>query len=86
MNEAIRIKSEYARFYCISKAARTLHKEQSYAGSPVYCGYRDFLPREPRLRPGVRKTMTPWELSLGLLMAIGLTTYLVYAMLRPEKF
>jgi K+-transporting ATPase KdpF subunit len=30
--------------------------------------------------------MTPWELTLGLLMAVGLTVYLVYAMLRPEKF
>jgi K+-transporting ATPase KdpF subunit len=38
------------------------------------------------LRSGVRKTMTPWEIALGLVMAIGLTVYLVYAMLRPEKF
>jgi K+-transporting ATPase KdpF subunit len=30
--------------------------------------------------------MTPWELTLGLIMAIALTAYLVYAMLRPEKF
>jgi K+-transporting ATPase KdpF subunit len=30
--------------------------------------------------------MTPWELALGLLLAVGLTAYLVYAMLRPEKF
>ncbi|HZP45931.1 MAG TPA: K(+)-transporting ATPase subunit F [Candidatus Binataceae bacterium] len=30
--------------------------------------------------------MTSWELVLGGLMAVGLTAYLVYAMLRPEKF
>jgi K+-transporting ATPase KdpF subunit len=30
--------------------------------------------------------MTPWELAMGLIMAVGLTVYLVYAMLRPEKF
>ncbi len=30
--------------------------------------------------------MTPWELVMGLVMAVGLTAYLVYAMLRPEKF
>jgi K+-transporting ATPase KdpF subunit len=30
--------------------------------------------------------MTPWELVMGLVMALGLTVYLVYAMLRPEKF
>ena len=30
--------------------------------------------------------MTPWELALGLALAEGLTAYLVYAMLRPEKF
>jgi K+-transporting ATPase KdpF subunit len=30
--------------------------------------------------------MSTWELVMGSLMAIGLTAYLVYAMLRPEKF
>jgi K+-transporting ATPase KdpF subunit len=30
--------------------------------------------------------MSPWELVMGLVMAVGLTVYLVYAMLRPEKF
>jgi K+-transporting ATPase KdpF subunit len=30
--------------------------------------------------------MTPWEIAMGLIMAMGLTVYLVYAMLRPEKF
>jgi K+-transporting ATPase KdpF subunit len=30
--------------------------------------------------------MTPWELVLGLIMAVAMTVYLVYAMLRPEKF
>ncbi|HVN90020.1 MAG TPA: K(+)-transporting ATPase subunit F [Candidatus Binataceae bacterium] len=30
--------------------------------------------------------MSPWELILGGAMALGLTVYLVYAMLRPEKF
>jgi len=30
--------------------------------------------------------MSPWETALGLILAVGLTVYLVYAMLRPEKF
>lgn len=30
--------------------------------------------------------MTSWELIMGSVLAIGLTVYLVYAMLRPEKF
>lgn len=30
--------------------------------------------------------MTPWELLLGSALALGLVVYLVYAMLRPEKF
>lgn len=30
--------------------------------------------------------MSTWELTLGLVMAVCLTVYLVYAMLRPEKF
>jgi len=35
---------------------------------------------------GVQPFMSPWELILGGAMALGLTVYLVYAMLRPEKF
>jgi len=30
--------------------------------------------------------MTPWELIMGSIVAFALTAYLVYAMLRPEKF
>jgi K+-transporting ATPase KdpF subunit len=35
---------------------------------------------------GVHPPMSPWELVMGSIMAVGLTAYLVYAMLRPEKF
>ena len=34
----------------------------------------------------MRKAMSSWELVMGSVMAIGLTVYLVYALLRPEKF
>jgi K+-transporting ATPase KdpF subunit len=30
--------------------------------------------------------MSTWELIMGIVMATGLTAYLVYALLRPEKF
>jgi len=30
--------------------------------------------------------MSTWELVMGSVMAIGLTAYLIYALLRPEKF
>jgi K+-transporting ATPase KdpF subunit len=30
--------------------------------------------------------MTLWELILGSLVSVGLLVYLVYALLRPEKF
>ena len=30
--------------------------------------------------------MTPWELVMGVVMVLSLTVYLIYAMLRPEKF
>jgi K+-transporting ATPase KdpF subunit len=30
--------------------------------------------------------MSFWELVLGSIMAVALTAYLVYAMIRPEKF
>jgi len=29
--------------------------------------------------------MSTWELIMGVVMATGLTVYLVYALLRPEK-
>jgi K+-transporting ATPase KdpF subunit len=32
------------------------------------------------------QVMSTWELIMGSLMAVTLTAYLVYAMLRPEKF
>jgi K+-transporting ATPase KdpF subunit len=44
------------------------------------------LRNRARIRVGVYPTMTTWELVMGLMMAVGLTAYLVYAMLRPEKF
>jgi len=34
----------------------------------------------------MRKAMSMWELIMGSVMAVGLTAYLVYALLRPEKF
>ena len=39
-----------------------------------------------RLCLGVHPPMSTWELVMGSIMAVGLTAYLVYAMLRPEKF
>jgi K+-transporting ATPase KdpF subunit len=30
--------------------------------------------------------MSTWELIMGVVMATGLTVYLIYALLRPEKF
>jgi K+-transporting ATPase KdpF subunit len=30
--------------------------------------------------------MSTWELIMGSVMAVGLTVYLIYALLRPEKF
>jgi K+-transporting ATPase KdpF subunit len=30
--------------------------------------------------------MSPWELAMGAVIAVGLTVYLVYAVIRPEKF
>jgi K+-transporting ATPase KdpF subunit len=44
------------------------------------------LRNRTRLCSGVRTLMTPVELVLGSIMAVGLLAYLVYAMLRPEKF
>jgi K+-transporting ATPase KdpF subunit len=34
----------------------------------------------------MRALMSPWDLILGGAIALVLSAYLVYAMLRPEKF
>jgi K+-transporting ATPase KdpF subunit len=34
----------------------------------------------------ISRSMDLWELLLRGILAVGLTGYLVYAMLRPEKF
>ena len=47
---------------------------------------RRVLRNRARLCVVVHPSMSPWELAMGLIMAVGLTAYLVYAMLRPEKF
>src|SRR5579863_8371519 len=65
---------------------RNFAKGDPHVGLPVYCGNCRVLRGWPRLCEGVRTIMTTWELTLGLVMAVGLTAYLVYAMLRPEKF
>jgi K+-transporting ATPase KdpF subunit len=55
-------------------------------GRYLCCRELRFLRARNRLRLGMCKVMTPVELVLGSIMAIALTVYLVYAMLRPEKF
>ena len=60
--------------------------ESEYVGHTFSGWNRGVLYAGARLCTGVRKTMSPWEIVMGLVMAVGLTVYLVYALLRPEKF
>ena len=39
-----------------------------------------------RLRDRMRQAVSPWELVFGSTIAVVLTAYLVYALLRPERF
>jgi K+-transporting ATPase KdpF subunit len=61
-------------------------EEQSHDGSNIH--YRDLriLCSRAHLHLGVYPPMTPWELVMGVVMVLSLTVYLIYAMLRPEKF
>lgn len=34
----------------------------------------------------MQAAMTPWDVILGSIVAVALTAYLIYAMLRAEKF
>ena len=55
-------------------------------GRNFYCRNLRVLRDRAQLCLGVHPPMSPWELVMGSIMAVGLTAYLVYAMLRPEKF
>lgn len=66
--------------------ARSVLLENQHVGHNILSGNRRVFRPGGRLRMGVRKTMTPWEVVMALTLAVGLTVYLVYAMLRPEKF
>ena len=66
--------------------ARMLLLHCSHDGRNFYCRNRRVLRDRAPLRLGVHPLMSPWELVMGSIMAVGLTAYLVYAMLRPEKF
>jgi K+-transporting ATPase KdpF subunit len=73
-------------FFGLLLTARVLLIGQEHDGYDFHRGHLRLLCNCSRLRMGVYSLMTPWELILGSVMAIGLTVYLVYAMLRPEKF
>ena len=60
--------------------------EREHAGCHLYSSHRHLLHGGAGLRRGMRKIMSTWELVMGIVMATGLTAYLVYALLRPEKF
>jgi K+-transporting ATPase KdpF subunit len=55
-------------------------------GLDLFSSNRRVFRDRAQLRLGVHPLMSPWELVMGSIMAVGLTAYLVYAMLRPEKF
>ncbi len=58
----------------------------SHGRFSLYRNHSSLFRRGLRLRMGVQPFMSSWELILGGAMALALTVYLVYAMLRPEKF
>ncbi len=59
---------------------------RGHVGLDLHPGNRSLLRREPRLRAGVSALMSTWELILGSAGAALLTAYLVYALLRPDRF
>ena len=59
---------------------------RGHVGPDFHPGNGSLLHRQPRLRGGVSAVMSTWELILGSAGAVLLTAYLVYALLRPERF
>jgi len=58
----------------------------AYAGPNLACGHCAVFRTRAFLCVGVCSAMSGGELVMGLVLAVGLTAYLVYALLRPEKF
>ena len=81
-----RITQETTALSIANLSAWLLLIQEYYARRCLHSGDGRILCDRARLRLGVHTTMTPWELIMGSVMAVGLTAYLVYAMLRPEKF
>jgi K+-transporting ATPase KdpF subunit len=69
-----------------STAARLVLLALPYDGCRFHLRHLRILRSRTDLYLGMYPPMTPRELILGSMMAVGLTVYLVYAMLRPEKF
>jgi K+-transporting ATPase KdpF subunit len=79
----MRLKAAQLCEFC---TARMVLIYQLHDGPNFCCRNRRVLRDRAQLCLGVHPPMSPWELVMGSIMAVGLTAYLVYAMLRPEKF
>ncbi len=61
-------------------------ENRCHVGFDLHPGDRDLFRRQPCLRRRMQAAMSTWELILGSVGAVLLTVYLVYALLRPERF
>jgi len=85
-NDTRRLHLKSSTFPVLQCAARLVLVRREYDGLRFCIRDLCVFRARNRIRMGVHALMTPWELVLGSIMAVGLTVYLVYAMLRPEKF
>ena len=58
----------------------------NYVGFDFNSRQHRLLRDRDRIRPGVRQPMSPVETVLGGVCAVLLGVYLIYTMLRPERF
>lgn len=54
--------------------------------SSIHNWHGDFFRAVSRIHTGLRIAMSSWELILSSVVAVLLTVYLLYSLLRPEKF
>jgi len=85
-NDTRRLHLKSSTFPVLQFAARLVLFRREYDGLRFCIRDLCVFRARNRIRLGVHALMTLWELVLGSVMAVGLTVYLVYAMLRPEKF
>ena len=72
--------------FALTIALNFLQSGDRYVGFDLNSRQHRLFHHRDRIRPGVRQPMSPIETVLGGVCALLLGAYLIYALIRPERF